>query len=616
MKLKLKKYVLFYALFLLHTIAFAQSGIYVGGHFRRDSLVTVPTLKSSGFTYVILFNVQVESNGDLTMDNVKICSNGAYVFASRHPNYIKDVTDLRTGQTSIMRVEKCIGGWGSKSYDNIKALVKAQGTGETSILYKNFKALKLALPVVEAINNDDEQTYDVETASAFHIMLYDLGYKTTVAPYTNKTFWQNFVTKVNNARPGAVDRIDVQCYDGGAGNRSNPKAWAIGTIPLHAGLLNTENSGSINTQMISWKNNSSVVGGFLWVYNDNSFSLSTYARSIYSVFGGGEIVMVSKMKPYVIAYAQENFGGEGVNFETGRFSKYAINAQNFRAIDLASVKVHEGFSIELFEGDSLKGKSTLLTNDVANLKGLSALSTTSWKVLSNGDKTQNGKSYYLKNLKNGMYLSLESDSYTDGVNLVQKSYSGLESQKWQFNHLYYGTYNIVNQFSKKLLQVDNSSMDEGAYFKQNINKQISDQRIILIKTSTQDVYKLLSEHSVKYITCSPNINENGAKVIQTGDTDFEGNYWKLEESVLSGINTLQNNAIVVYPNPVVNQLFINEDVQNISQITIADIQGRQVYKGICKNNIVDVSSLTRGIYFIHIFTEGNAQPILNKFVKK
>ena len=124
-------------------------------------------------------------------------------------------------------VEKCIGGWGSKSYDNIKALVKAQGTGETSILYKNFKALKTAIPVVEAINNDDEQTYDVETASAFHIMLYDLGYKTTVAPYTNKTFWQNFVTRVNNARPGAVDRIDLQCYDGGAGNRSNPNAWAM-----------------------------------------------------------------------------------------------------------------------------------------------------------------------------------------------------------------------------------------------------------------------------------------------------------------------------------------------------------------------------------------------------
>lgn len=614
MKFKLRKYILFYTLLLLQTITFAQSGIYVGGHFRRDSLVTVPTLKNSGFTYVILFNVQVESNGDLTMDNVKICSNGEYVFASRHPNYIKDVTNLRTGQSSVMRIEKCIGGWGSKSYDNIKALVKAQGTGETSILYKNFKALKTTIPVVEAINNDDEQTYDVETASAFHIMLYDLGYKTTVAPYTNKTFWQNFVTRVNNARPGAVDRIDLQCYDGGAGNRSNPNAWAMGNIPLHAGLLNSENSGSVNAQMMSWKKNSSVVGGFIWVYNDNSFSLQNYSRAICSVFGGGEVVFVSKMKPQVVVYPQVNFEGEGVTFETGRFSKYAINAQKFRSSDLASVKVHEGFTMEVFDGDSLKGNSLLLNTDVDNFRNISSLSVKSWKVLNNGDKNQNGKIYYLRNLKTGTYLSLESDAYTDGIYLVQKPYTGSESQKWQFNHLYFGTYNVINQFSKKIIQVNNGSVEEGAFFEQSINKQTSDQRLILIKTSTQDVYKLLSESSVKYI--ASNTSSNSTKVIQTEGGNTEASYWKLEESVLSGISISQNNTVVVYPNPAVNQLFISEDIHNISSVMISDIQGRQLYNGVCINNTVDVSRLKRGIYLIQIFTADSNQPIINKFVKR
>src|ERR1044072_7479735 len=77
--------------------ASAQSGIYVGGHFRRERNHTIADLKASGFTYVILFNVTVEANGDLTTDGQTICSNGSYVFGSTNPNYIADVTALKTG---------------------------------------------------------------------------------------------------------------------------------------------------------------------------------------------------------------------------------------------------------------------------------------------------------------------------------------------------------------------------------------------------------------------------------------------------------------------------------------------------------------------------------------
>ena len=291
--------ILFSALLLLVTaLSWAQSGIYVGGHFRRDSAVTVPALKNSGFTYVILFNVTVEVNGDLTMDKVVLCSNGEYTFAARHPKYAADVTALRTGMSSVRRVENCIGGWLNKSYDNIKALVNEQGTGEQSILYRNFKALKEAIPAIEAINNDDEHTYDVATATAFHVMLYDLGFKTTIAPYMRKSFWQSLVNNVNGQRPGAIDRMDLQCYDGGAGN--NPNDWVLSPdIPIHAGMLHFNSTLKINTQMTDWKNNSPAVGGFLWVYNANDFNLKNYAKAITDVFGGGEVVNMSKMKPHV-----------------------------------------------------------------------------------------------------------------------------------------------------------------------------------------------------------------------------------------------------------------------------------------------------------------------------
>ena len=177
---------------LLLTFAdtFAQkevSGVYVGGHIRRQRPGTITTLRNSGFTYVILFNVHVTSDGTLTTDGDTICYNGEYVFYKKHPHYQEDIANLKTEPTSISRVEICIGGWGNDAYTNIKNLINSKGTGSNTVLYKNFKALKQAVPEIDAVNNDIEQDYDVDTGAKFHIMMYNLGYKTTLAPYTYKT---------------------------------------------------------------------------------------------------------------------------------------------------------------------------------------------------------------------------------------------------------------------------------------------------------------------------------------------------------------------------------------------------------------------------------------------
>ena len=52
------------------------SGIYAGGHIRRGRPGTITKLRNSGFTYLILFNVNVEADGTLTTDGETICKNG------------------------------------------------------------------------------------------------------------------------------------------------------------------------------------------------------------------------------------------------------------------------------------------------------------------------------------------------------------------------------------------------------------------------------------------------------------------------------------------------------------------------------------------------------------
>ena len=303
---------LFVTFIVLTTICdwaiFAQSGIYVGGHFRRERSHTITDLKASGFKYVILFNINVETNGDLTTDGEMICTNGNYVFGNVEPNYVSDVTALKTGTTSINRVESCIGGWGNHSYANIKSLVNSQGTGTGSILYRNFKALKNAIASMDAIDNDDEETYDVNSSTSFHVMLADIGYKSTLAPYMNKSFWQSLATNVNNQRGGAVDRIYLQCYDGGAGN--NPCDWNINNITMHTGGLSYGDLNAIVNQMTSAKNNCGSKGGFFWVYNDNNINLNDLASRVNNIFAG------SCTPSTITSYLQIN-GGAWQNISTG-----------------------------------------------------------------------------------------------------------------------------------------------------------------------------------------------------------------------------------------------------------------------------------------------------------
>ena len=161
------------------------SGIYAGGHIRRGRPNTITKLRHSGFTYLILFNVDVKPDGTLTTDGDTICYNGEYVFQKTNPYYQEDIANLKTEPTSITRIEICIGGWGNASYSNIRNLINSKGTGTNTMLYKNFKALKEAVPEIDAVNNDTEQdynnpsneyNYDVNSAAKFHIMMYDLGY--------------------------------------------------------------------------------------------------------------------------------------------------------------------------------------------------------------------------------------------------------------------------------------------------------------------------------------------------------------------------------------------------------------------------------------------------------
>lgn len=88
----------------------------------------------------------------------------------------------------------------------------------------------------------------------------------------------------------------------------------------------------------------------------------------------------------------------------------------------------------------------------------------------------------------------------------------------------------------------------------------------------------------------------------------------LEGDTLSN-ELVENNVLVLYPNPVEQVLFVSNINSDEVFYEVFDLQGKKLLNGSIQNNQIQVNSLTTGTYFIRISNaEGNAR--VSKFIKK
>jgi hypothetical protein len=264
-----------------------SSTIFGGGPFYTGGTATMNALRASGYTTVMLWCIHVdENNGNLIYNDILVASNGVYV---GNPAWPGQLATLKTQPTSVNRIEISVRSWGVNDFQRIQTLMNNYGTNTDSILYRNFQALKIATGA-DAVDFDDETQYDVATAVKFGRMLSSIGYKITLCPYTQATFWQNVY---NQLGPNIVDEVYLQCYAGGAGN--NPATWNnyFGGLKVKPGMWSRHGGGcaegntasEVLAQMTSWRNSAGITGGFMWLYDDmlsctSGGTAADYARAI------------------------------------------------------------------------------------------------------------------------------------------------------------------------------------------------------------------------------------------------------------------------------------------------------------------------------------------------
>ena len=98
------------------------------------------------------------------------------------------------------------------------------------------------------------------------------------------------------------------------------------------------------------------------------------------------------------------------------------------------------------------------------------------------------------------------------------------------------------------------------------------------------------------------------------------NWWSIEPMNITDVADRMIDPaadVLIYPNPVVDQLTVDCGDQLILKTTILDSYGRVVAENIGNKQgsaTINVSSLNSGVYFLSIQTEGNSE-IVRKFVK-
>jgi len=250
-------------------------------------------LRSSGFNTVIVWTIHIEASGKLNFNyDFDLIDNGQYIGANdpQSGNFANDLARLKQAPTSVNRIEFGIGAAQAQTFNVLRNFYESEGFGPGSTIYENFKKLKETFPMVDAINNDDEVTFDLESTVAFTKMLASLGFKNTIVPYNRVGYWKSLVQQVNAEFPGNLDRNYIQCYAGGARNTPCQIKWDFGipNIGGRWGAPNRESPSQVQSVMQGWRNScgNRNSGGFLWVYDDfgNKSQTAQYANAVNTAF--------------------------------------------------------------------------------------------------------------------------------------------------------------------------------------------------------------------------------------------------------------------------------------------------------------------------------------------
>ncbi|MCL1868150.1 MAG: carbohydrate-binding protein, partial [Paludibacter sp.] len=196
------------------------------------------------------------------------------------------------------------------------------------------------------------------------------------------------------------------------------------------------------------------------------------------------------------------------------------------------------------------------------------------------------------------YINMEKTTDTDGhINLC-----GMNTQSWldyNVNIPEDGEYNVYFRISNEY------APDDYSILQMSVNGTVVGD--ITFNNPGKDIWFTQS--------CKVNFQQGQQKIrLKFTKGGLRINWWEISQNDIDAAPEIEVNNINVYPNPVKDLLHI-QTFDNDVNVTLCDIFGKTVFSGKLINGVIDITSLSVGMYILNI-ENSNKEIKVQKIIKE
>ena len=231
------------------------------------------------------------------------------------------------------------------------------------------------------------------------------------------------------------------------------------------------------------------------------------------------------------------------------------------------------------------------------------------------------KGYKIVAVHSGKALALKTNNTTNGTKIIQKDYTGDDTEIWKLNVAGDACYSLQNVASGLSIVLRGTDMIGQFPFDCTVNNGKWN-----LYYQGDNSFTIMQKGSLKNLGISDNSMDEGAELSIGEPTGGDNQKFRIEEVAdYTGIDQTivpEYSVGVAYPNPFVDELYIPISVNQPQDIEISvfDLTGRCVYKNIIsvdegnRELCISGKELTSGIYVWRL--NGESTHAYGRVIKK
>lgn len=165
-------------------------------------------------------------------------------------------------------------------------------------------------------------------------------------------------------------------------------------------------------------------------------------------------------------YSDTNYSGIGLGLNAGEYKSSDLAALGFQPNELSSFVLDNGYVIELYSEDNFQGEMMTFETGIGDLVEQSFDNKTNSLIIRRKGVEHLQGTFAVQNKQSELYLGVEGNSLLNNAFIVQKTYTGDDSQKFELINLGKGVYSLLNVGSNKPINIINQSLEAKAFVEQ------------------------------------------------------------------------------------------------------------------------------------------------------